>query len=641
MLQSIRDRAQGLLAWIVVIIISIPFALWGIHGYLDPRPQSAIAEVNGIEVSQNEFDQNLKQRRQIYAMLKQPFDEAQIKQSILDRLVDEEVLVQVADTAKMRIGDALLSQRIHELFQREGQFVQEQYEREVRNRGYTTAGYEAQMRRTLLTEQFRDGVVRSALLTAHDKQSRMRLEKQQRLLSYVLIPASRFNDSVVIDDDSIQEYYDKHIADYQTPEKVSIEYVEFSQDDLTSTLSPMDEETLKQRYEEQKENFITPAKWHARHILVQVAENAPPADVEAAQKKAQEMLAKIRAGESFEAVAKLSDDKANADNGGDLGWFGPGEMVDTFEDVLNTLSPGQLSEVVRTKFGFHIIKLEEAQPETIRSFADVRGEIEKALQQEQLEQDFREKTEQFANLAYEQPDNLDMLAQVFKLQKKTSDLFDRNGVPDKNSILSQREVIDMAFSDTVLKEGKNSDIVELDNRHVVVLRLQQHQPAESKPLADVKDSIVSTLKKEKMQQEAHNLGKTLIEQVQSTGDPDAVMKTAQLNWSPAQWVEVNDTTLKQPLIVREAFKLGRPSENTAFYRLVDLTTGDYAVVAVLSVKEEIPPENLEDKKVADALKQAESRLQMAVGDSEFRELVSSLKTKAEIKVYRDKVGLAP
>lgn len=637
MLQSIRDNAQGWLAWIIVTLIIIPFALWGIQEYLRPTPKRVIAEVNGVEIPERNFQQQVHQRKQqLREMLRNQnidlsFMESQIRENTLSQLIEEELLMQTAIDSGMRISDELLQQRIKQLpgFQEEnGTFSQARYEQALKNQGISPGGFEMEMRRSMLTDQLREGILRSALLTDYDQQQRQQLEEQQRYVSYLIIPATRFQKGVVIGDTEIENDYKKNLNRYMTPEKVSIEYVELSQENLVKP-QQLDEDTLKQRYQERKTTFITPAQWKARHILFEVGKSATAAEVNATKSKAQQVLTKIRAGESFEELAKTSsDDSGSKNQGGDLGWFGPNAMVKPFEEAVKSMKVGEVSEPIQSEFGFHLIKLEDRKPEVTRSFAEVKEELAQELQKELAESAFYSQVEQFSNLAFEHPNSLDVLAETLKLPLKTTELFEHTVSTQADSILAHQPVIDAAFSETVLKERYNSDVIDIGEQHVVVLRLKDHQPAKPKPLAEVKAAITSTLTQEKAKAEAQTLGKTLLTQIKDKRNPDQLVSSYELQWSPAQWIKRQETTLKQPDIVREAFKIGHPTDHQAIYQGIILGNGDYALVALLEVKtgQTTPP-------AADKAETQQQAQQQAIGESEFRQLVSELKTNAKIKDY--------
>jgi len=649
MLQNIRDGARGWLAWVIVIIICIPFALWGMGEYLHPVPKRLIAEVNGVELSERDFQQEVSQQQnRLRAMFQNQgidfsFTDEQLQQlrkNTLDYMIEEELLVQSVRDANMRISDALLATRIHsfQAFHEDNQFSQARYEQTLRSQGMNPTEFEYKIRRALLTDQIREGVLRSALVTDYDQQQRTRLEEQQRSISSLIIPTTRFDDSVTITDADIENDYKEHAKQYRTPEKVSIEYVELSEKNLVLTEQDIDESTLRKRYEERKAFFTTPGQWKARHILIKV--DATQADVEAANQKAQDVLAKIRAGESFDELAKeFSDDPGSKRKGGDLGWFGTGNMVKPFEDAVKALKMGDVSEPVKTQYGFHIIRLDDATPEVTKTYAQMREQLKQEFQKERAESEFYGQVDQFANLAFEHPNSLEVLTNTLKRESQTTELFDRKGGNQKDAILSHSKVIEAAFSDQVLKEGLNSEVITIGEQHIVVLRVKDHQPAQAKPLAEMRDKIIEALKQERTHAQAKVLGESLFDQIKQNGDPE-IVKEQGLSWSSAHWVKRQDTRPNRD-IVREAFKMGHPVEKTALYQGIQLDNGDYALITLLEVKDGVvtpsaPSEK--DSKTPDPREQAKKWQQQALGESEFNYLVSGLKATAEIKNYAKKLS---
>ena len=544
--------------------------------------------MNGIELSQNDFQTNVQNQKRNLRNRFQNMDitpmEAQIKQNTLSQMIDEEVLVQAAVQQGMRISDALLAARIREFpsFQQDGKFNPEVYKQALQSLGLTPSAFEAQIRRVLLVEQLREGVSRSVAVTEAAQQQSKNLEEQQRLISYLLVPSSRFTEKVSVSDAEIEKHYQENAAQYMVSEKISLDYVELEGNKLAAS-KPVDDALLKQRYEERKATYTTPAQWHARHILLDVAKDTKPEVSEATLKQAKELLVKIRGGTDFEAMAKeFSKDSSNAKNGGDLGWFGAGQMVKPFEDALKTMKAKDISEPVKTEFGYHLIQLVEDKPTIVRSFDEVRAELLSAIQKEQAESEFYAQVEQFGNLAFESQNSLDTLLKTMKLEKKSTVLFDRKGI-EKDPILSAPKVLSVAFSDSVLKEGYNSEVVELGTQHVIVFRLKDHQAAKPKALAEVKEEIRKAIKQEKTQTEAKNLGKQLLEALQKSGDADTVAKQHDLKWADSQWVKRRDPAFKQVELAQTAFKIGRPEANSALYQGVNVgAEGDYAVLAVLA-----------------------------------------------------------
>jgi peptidyl-prolyl cis-trans isomerase D len=625
MLQNIREGIQGWLAWVIVIIICIPFALWGIQEYVSPTPKSLVAEVNGVELSERDFQYLVRQRKQqLRNMFKNQdidfsFMDAQIKKNVLEQMIEEQVLLQSAQNAGMRIGDNLLVRKIHSIaaFQENDSFSQARYEQLLSYQGMSKQKFEIDMRNATLVEQLRLGIANSAFITDYDKQQRARIEKQERLLSYVIIPANRFKAEVEISDADIDAYYKKNAARYMTDEKVSVEYVEFSQKDLADI--NIKEESIKEAYEASKDKFKSKIEWKARHILIEAGSDATDEEVKEAEKKAEDLLVKINAGESFEDLAKkFSDDFGSRKSGGDLGWFGANTMVKPFENAVKAMKVGEVTTAaVKSQFGFHLIKLEDIKPEVVRPFEEVREQLLAELKKERAESAFYGQGEQFANLAFENPNSLEVLTKTLNLKSKTTELFSNTGSLDKDSIVSNPKVIKAAFSNAVLKDGYNSDVITIGEQHIVVLRLKDHEPAKAKPLDEVKDEIVAALTKERIQEKAASLGKKLLTEIKDK--VEILEDYNDLNWSAAMWVGRNNVTVPKA-IVSEAFKLGKVSKDKAIYEGIELDNEDYALIALLGVKD-----GKEDSE-ADVKK-----LEEAIGNNEFRQFVSSLKAKAEIK----------
>lgn len=635
MLQNIRDNAKGWLAWVIITIICVPFALWGIHEYLNPSQSVVLAEVNDVQISPTDFRQAFQQRRdQLRAMFKNPnmdlsFMDAQLRQDTLKQLIDEALLLQAASNWDMRIGDALLATHIHNypVFQQDGKFDQTRYEQLLRSQGYSPLSFESEVRRDLLSAQLRNGVSQTAFLTEAETQHNAELQNQERQISYLLISASKAASVVDLSKDEIEQYYNDNPQQYQTDEKVSIEYVELTLDGLLAKQT-VDEVTLQQHYQERIANYSTPTEWKARHILIALAENADATTAVEAEQKTKTVYERLKNGEDFSTLAKeFSDDTDTKDNGGLLEWFAAGSdrYPAAIADTIAGLEEGQLSEPVKGQFGYHIIRLDEKKPELVKTFDEVRASLEADLKREAGESEFYGQAEQFANLAFEHPDSLDSLASTMQLEKKTTGFFTQAGTPDNEAdkaILAERKLIDAAFSEAVLKNHFNSEVIELDNNHVVVLRVLEHQASQLKPLAEVQTAIETALVDQRQQAAAKALAKTLLDELKQNKEPNALAAAHQLSWSPSQWVKRSDRLEGEAALVQTAFKSVLATDAAqASYQQVALSNGDYALLAVLGVRADVGDIS-EPKPPASAF-----------GDTQFNAMVAALKANADIKVY--------
>jgi peptidyl-prolyl cis-trans isomerase D len=634
-LQGIRDRAQSWIMWVFVVIIIIPFALWGINQYLGPDVNVVVAEVNDRELTLREFQEAYqRQRFRLQTLLGERFnvnqlDEGRLKQEVLNQMIDDELLFQAAVDHGLRIGDAQLAANIRSLdvFKVDGQFSQEQYESWLRRQGYVPGSFEYSFRRSLLSAQLHAGIADSAIVTTADLERALRLQEQKRSFGYLLVPAARFEKDATITDEAVAAYYESHRAEFVNPEQVSIAYVELSRAGIAESLTVSDEE-LENRYQAQKANYTTSEQRRASHILVSVPEGASAEEEEKAKQKAQELKRRLDAGESFEKLAReASDDSGSAAQGGDLGFFGRGMMDKPFEDAVFAMSEGEVSEPVRSSFGFHIIKVTGVQPAGVKPLAAVREQLRREVQLEKADHLFFEQAEQLANLVFEQPDTLDVAAESLGLTVKTTGLFSREGGA---GVASDPKVVNAAFAEEVLVEGQNSELIELPGGRVIALRVAEHRPASQRPLDEVRQDITRRLRDQRARDLAAEHGEGILSRLKAGAQPQAVAGEESLEWSKRELAGREDASVDRAVLNR-VFQLGHPSPTQPVFGGVGLPSGDYAVISVTEVQDG-------DPNAAEAARSAlQTRLVRAQGDELYDAFVQALHEGAKIKIYADRL----
>jgi peptidyl-prolyl cis-trans isomerase D len=616
MLQGIRDRTQNWIAWTVVGMIIVPFALWGIHEYVGDSDRNTAATVNGVDIPLMQYEQSSRdQLQQFRANAGKNTDlskfEAKIKENVLNQLIQHELLFQTAAHLKMTISNDVLSRYIQTIpaFQDQGKFSSARYEQLLKAQGMSPAHFEQELRRDLLLAQMETGVSDSAVITPQEKQRFHQWEKQQRLISYIPISTQKLTEKFTISDEEAQTHYQNNQKDYYSAEKVSINYVMLTPENIEKTVNdPIEDTTIQQYYQDHLKKFVDPPEWHAAHILI-------GKDEDNAETKAQEILKRAKAGEDFGALAKeFSKDPSSAEKGGDLGFFKAGMMVQPFEDAVKKLQPNEISDIVKSDFGFHIIKLFESKPEQTKTIDMVREEIISAIRKEQAEIKFYAQVEQLSNLAYEKPDSLESIIQALGLPLQTTELFSRETKLEPP--LNHPKLLQAAFSDVVIKDNQNSEVIDVGKHKAVVLHLKAHEIPQLQPFDSVKEKIIVRLKKDKAKQAAETLSKQLIDALKNPEELQKLLAQENLQWSPKTWVERNDTKLKQPAIVQAAFKIGIPTNGQALFQQLALNNDDYGIIAVLEVKD-----NTE-----------ESKTPLKAGNSEFKWLAKSLKDRADIKI---------
>lgn len=636
MLEFIRERAQGWVAWTIVILLIATFALWGIQEYTSPEPVVNVAEVNGSEIPVAQFQQSYQQQRaRLQQMLGENFnpaffDEKSMKSDVLEGMIEREVLVQNAAKSGMRVSDVLLGNYIRTIpeLQNDGQFDKELYNRLLRSQGLSVKGFEQSVRGDLLLQQVRQGVMDSAFATPSEVEALIRLREQRRDIGYLLVPVSQYEQDAAVEDAAIEKYYNDNRDQYRTPEQVSVEYLELSVASLAAGVQ-VSEEELRQYYQERKRDFSVPEERQARHILIQVGSDAPQADIDAARAKIEDILARVRKGESFADLAReFSQDPGSAQNGGDLGFFGRGIMDKAFEDASFALAVGEVSEPVRSAFGFHIIKLEAVQGGQSKPFEEVRAQLERELKRQRAEERYFAQAEQLYNLTFENPDNLSVAAQALGLEVRSTEPFSRER---GFGIAANPKVREAAFADDVLQRGNNSEPIELTADHEVVLRVKERKPEALRPLEDVREEIRLSLRDDAALKKAQETGQALISRLQKGEDIAELAKSAKLSWERPGLVGRTAAEVK-PEIIGEAFRLPRPLPGKPVFGGKSLASGDFAVVAVYEVQDGDPA------LIDAATKQSTAEMLMrSRATNEFQDYAEALKAKAEIKRYPDRM----
>lgn len=636
MLGLIRERAQGFIAWVIVILIIIPFALFGINEYFETDSNVYVAKVNDVPIPEFEFRRVYQGERAfrqsiVGGDLDSPFmNDDSIKRSALDRIVNTEVMSQAASANGFDVGDQLLLQSIatREEFQTDGVFDSALYNNLLRQNNLTPGDFEENVRREMMATQFVSGVMDLAIVTDYELDALLRVQEQTREIGYLVLKAEALKQKQVsreFSDDEIKQHYDKNIQRFALPEQVSLEYIELSSKDLISDVE-VDETILQELYEDRIESFGVPEERHARHILVNAEEGSSDAEIEAARSKAAGLLEKIQAGESFETLAKEeSDDAGSAIDGGDLGYFGRGMMVTAFDDVVFSMKEGEVSELVQTPFGFHIIKLEDIREGSSKSFEEVRADLELSYREQQAEDVLFDRLEVLSNLTYENPDSLAIAAEEMGLEIKTVDFFDRNGGV---GISANSKVRTAAFNSEVMA-GNNSDPLEIGSNHMVVIRIREHKPESHRPLDEVREDVIALLRDHSAKSAAVELGNDLLKQLEDGADVAEIAAEHEVEWTRTELIKRKDSTVNRE-ILNAAFRMARPVAGEAGWQGLELANGDYAVIALYQLKDGDP--STVDEATRASLK---STLQRSRSQSEGAYLVDSLKKQAKIQEYPD------
>ncbi len=621
MLLEIREKVQGVFASIILVLICVLFGLWGIQNYLGGGKEAPVVTVGDRDFFQNEVNQAYQQYAQNLAGMK--FDEETLRKQALEKLVRDEVLLQYVQDENLLVSDDTARDFIQtlEYFQKDGKFDKGQYQALLSSQGMSSDEFVNRIKKALLMEQFQRAIVDSSFVTPAEVAGFFKIQNQKRDLEYLTVPLTPV--SQVPSDEEINSYYKQHQDAFQTEEQVSIDYVELSLDKLASEVKATDDQ-LKAYYEEQKAQFSTKERRRISHMLFAFTKDSS-ADDQALQRalKAKEEL---KTKDFATVAAEVSDDKLTAKKGGDLGLFNVGVMEKAFEDAASKLKLGEVSEPVKSAFGYHLIKVTELAPGEVKSFDSVKPELTKAYQKAQAESTFNALGEKLAEVSYENPNSLDAAAKAVGGEIHKAGLFTRE---HGEGIAAEEKVRLAAFSEEVLK-GNNSEPVEIGTDKLVVLRMQSHVPATTKELKDVKAQVVAALQHDKARQ-------------QTIATADQIKAELAAGKTMTQVAESRHLSLKKvkglgriggelaPAVNQAVFKAAKPQADRPSVVVIDEPAGGKIVASVIKVTEG-------EMTDADKAKQSviEKNIATAFGKAQFEAMLNALQAKADITIRAQK-----
>ncbi len=629
MLQFIRSRAQGVISWIIVGLIIIPFALWGINNYQNEVVVS-VATVNDVDITQREYQEEYhRERSRLQAMYGEDFDisllgEQRIKREVLERLVETELLYQKGVEEGLGISDTQLGLAIKsiEAFKGDNGFDSEIYKRALAMQGMSPARFEPYYRRALVVDQLQAGIVNTAFVTANEIEDLAALSGQQRKLSYINISADQFMDKVTVDEAALKSHYDMNQQLYATPEKVSLQYVELTVDGIADSIEITDKE-VKEAYEDRLAEFTEEEQRRASHILILVDDEV---DDSAARKRATEILARIESGEDFAKLAKeFSQDPGSAELGGDLEFFGRGVMDESFEEVAFSLQKGEVSEPVRSSFGYHLIKLTDIKGGETKPLEAVKKQLKEEIILQKAHDLFLDQAELLANLTYENPDSLEVVTLEMGLPVRKTAMFSRGG---GKGIAGNPKVDSAAFSEEVLDEKNNSEVIEISDDYLVVIRIDKHEDSSVLPFEEVKGIISNELRHSEALKLAKLEGEKLLAEIEAGADGRELAEKNGYEWKDEGFVSRDSQNVNR-LILEQSFKAEKPLDDKKVVSGVELPGGGYAVIIVSAIKQgEIPERNSAEWQSAE---QMQARMH---GITALTGYIETLKSEADI-IYNE------
>ncbi len=635
MLQDIRDSASSWVAYIIIGLLVLSFSMWGIQEYFGGGAAPPVATINGNDITQPAFNKQVQQRKQMLqsvlgANYQQQYpDESMVRKQVIKDMVRTELLRQEVGEAGFRISDASLIKRIQQIpqFQKDGKFDPVLYQRLLESQRYNKAQWENELREQDKLRQFENSLAASSFIPKAELQRFQKISEQTRDFKYAVVTVKP--ESITVSDIEIDAYYNDNKQFYKTPEQVKLAYVELKEEDLADSIS-VSEEDAQAIYDSQSERYRTTELRKARHIMFKVPSELGADAIEwnQATEKAEAIVKQLDDGADFSELAeKNSEDTLSAKKGGDIGFVAPGDFTNkALEDSLFTQKVGSYSNAIRTDKGVQIVQLDEIQAPEQKSFESVREQIINERKSQVAQERFIEVADEIANLVVEQPDDLLEVSESFDLEIKQTGVLT---VASNDGIFAYPKVKTLAFSEDVLTENLNSELIEVADGHVIAMRLVEHKPSEQKPVSSVKDEIKNFVTVRKAAEATSEQGRNLFVKMENGASIESIASENSIELISHGALRRDDNRVPQGLSQR-AFAMPHPAEGDSVVDGLAQADGSFALIELNKVTP--GSEELDDAKYQ------ELSQRVNYGRREFSAVIDAIQEGGEVIVFEDQVS---
>ncbi|WP_153111441.1 SurA N-terminal domain-containing protein [Propionivibrio limicola] len=628
MFDSVRNNKK--IVQIFLGLITLPFAFWGVDSYVrNAGVGDDIAKVGGTKISVQQFEQALRERqdqmRQTYGASFKPemMNVPEVRLGILNSMIDQRLFMLEAEKKKLYVQDGALRDVISKIpaLQEDGKFSMERYESALRSQGMSQPQFEAKLRQDLMLQQLIGAVADSAFVSTSQSEAMLRLQAEERQFGEFRVSAAQFADKVSIEQAAVQKFYDDNKSKFEVPEQVKAEFAVLSLDALLKQAT-VSEAELKSWYESHKDKFAQPEERRASHILILANGESDKAK---AKEKAESLLKQVQAAPAkfAELARQSSQDPGSAQKGGDLGFFGRGMMVKPFEDTVFAQKEGDISGVVESEFGYHIIKLTGIKAAKVRPMEDVRSEIEAELKRQTATRKFAEAAEAFSNMVYEQSESLQPAADQFKLTLQKSGWIQKDSAPQAMAALgplANEKVLSALFSQDALKDKRNTEAVEIAPNTLLAARVVEHVPASVKPFETVKADVEKLLRAQEAAALAKKAGEESLAELKQGKDA--------LSWSPIKVASRLKGGQLPPPVMRSIFKAD--TQKLPAYVGAE-QGGDYVLYKIVKVSQ---PEKIDEA----ARKQMQAEYGAIVAKEDLSAYLSGLRARYQVEINASMLG---
>lgn len=623
MFDAVRNNKR--IVQVFLALITLPFAFWGVDSYVrNASNDGAVAKIGDIKITTQQFQQQLRERQERFrAQMGQLYDPKmmdlpEVRQGILNEMIDQRVLMLEAQKNRVAASDEALRRAIASIpsFQEDGKFSAKNYEAIVRAQGMTPAGFEAQVRQDLTLQQIAGTVGRANVVSKSVADRILAIQAEKRDVQEYRFAPEAFVGQVKLEEDAARKFYDANPKQFEIPEQARAEFLVLSQETIGNQVTVSDAE-IKSWYDSHKDRYQQAEERRASHILIKLDETDK--DKAKIKAKAEEVLKEVQKNPAaFADLAKKnSQDPGSAQAGGDLGFFGKGAMVKPFEDAAFKLKEGEISGLVESDFGFHIIKVTAIRVPKEKTLAEVRPEIEAELKRGAASRKFAEAAEAFSNGVYEQADSLKPVADKFKLNIQQSGWLTRTPNPE-NGPLADEKILKSLFSEDSIKNKRNTEAVEIAPNTLVAARIAEYKPAARQPFESVKARVENMLKQQQAQILAKKAGEDRLAALLKGGDE-------KVSWSAVKTVSRLDSKLVPPVAVPAIFKVD--AGKVPAYVGIELPGAGYSLYKVVKVE----PGKMDDER----RRVIAGQLETLVAQEEMQAYIAALRSRYKVEIDKN------
>ena len=631
MLTIIRDKATGWIAGVIVGLLVISFAFWGVSFYSGQAGQLNVAKVNDVDISFQSFQRSFSQlRKQMQSVLGDSLsleEDTFIKNQTIEKLIESELINQLVTDSGLNITNEKLTESIKniEFFRNEEGFDRIKYEQSINSIGMAPSIFEAQLRMDLLSEQLQAGFLETTFILEPELENILRLESQSRDITYTILSLPSFIEDGEISDSDIDVFYQANPNLFTQPEQVKVAYLELNIKELAKDIET-NEEVLRNFYNDNKGDYDVVEQRSVRKLFVKTGEKATDENKNKAEVVITSALELANEGKDFEEIVQQSTGEALEFS--EHSFMSKGIMGKEIDEFLFNSEEGAVSKVIETKEGFNIVKVVEIRGGSENKYENSAQKVKEDYKNKQAELQFFELSDQLTTLSYENSDNLEIAADAIGKEIINTDYFARDN--NLEGLLSDPLIISKSFDPELIRSGNNSDAIELSDNHIVVLRVLEHREPATKPLEDVRDEVIASIRLKLAGEKVNETGDRIITELKSGVNPESVISHSGIEWTTTEKVKRDDMFINRA-ILRSVFEAGKPNSDEPIITSQRLGSGDYAIIVILNANDETLEVDEEQKKSTDL------RLRRTLSTNEWQDLLRDARNNTDIRIFNENI----